>query len=781
MASSDFPQTIEDKALAAAEEAASPTDQTPEEVTAEESLAQRLESLGMRLAKKRDDWIRERRSQGIDKRWQQDIDQYHMRDEANRSSSQMMEAAEQGFPVTKSHARPTRSTVFIGLTRQKSNAGEARFSDIILPTDDRNWGIKPLPVPELTRMAKSMAPAIHSDTQQPAVDANGQQLSESDIAAIIMKIARHYSDGMQTEIESQLTECGYNGELRKLVHYAAMMGTGILKGPIVENKFRRSWRKGTDATGKPFYELDFVKEQRPTSCAVDPRNVLVDPACGDDHQKGEGIFERFIANGQSIRDLAKQPGYMLSQLRKVLEEGPKRSMTMEKPVDGPDKDIDTSYLTKTYELWDYWGTVNYDDAIAAGIDSDLLPDFDPEDPLSSVSVCVILINDRIVKAFLNPVDTGDLPYDFFNWEKVVGSVWGYGIPYLMRAQQKVINSAWRQLMDNMGITAGPQIIVKQQGLVPADGEWTLTSRKIWYNQTNDTPSAEMMHAIEFESHAEEIKGVIEFAMKLVDEETALPAIAQGQEGQAGEPLGAAQMRMNSANVVLRRLVKQFDDDITRPHIGRYYNYNMLYSENDDIKGDFVVDARGSSTMVVRDIQNKAILGLMGAAANPAFAPYLDMKHLFIMALKAQQIDPEDIMADDATIQKNLQAQAQAAQKQDPSIQIAQLRAQAEGQHGDKQIQIAQIAAQAKTEVAKIDNAAAIEKLQAQKEVDIAALSVKQGISVAQIKKALATTVIQTNTTKEIAASKHHLEMQSNLSDNAQSAAPSTPGPFEGAK
>ena len=67
------------------------------------------------------------------------------------------------------------------------------------------------------------------------------------------------------------------------------------------------------------------------------------------------------------------------------------------------------------------------------------------------------------------------------------SCWGFGVPYLMKAQQKVLNAAWRQMMDNSGVTSGPQICVKPDLISPADKNWELSSRKIWWasSETED--------------------------------------------------------------------------------------------------------------------------------------------------------------------------------------------------------------------------------------------------------------------------------------------------------
>jgi hypothetical protein len=136
-----------------------------------EKKEERLQAFGRTLSKQRDEWVRDRYSYGVDKRWLEDEDQYNNKDNIAKAASQMMTSVEQGYPVTTQMAKPHRSTVFIGMTRQKTNAAEARVADILLPTDDRNWGITPTPNPYLMNMLKD---------ERPATDAGpvGQQMGQ---------------------------------------------------------------------------------------------------------------------------------------------------------------------------------------------------------------------------------------------------------------------------------------------------------------------------------------------------------------------------------------------------------------------------------------------------------------------------------------------------------------------------------------------------------------------------------------------------------------------------
>ena len=717
-----------------------------------EKMEERLQAFGHNMAKQRDDWIRIRYGYGVDKRWLEDEDQYNNKDNVNRAASQMMTSVEQGYPVTTQHAKPHRSTVFIGMTRQKTNAAEARVADILLPTDDRNWGIQPTPEPYLAGMTMTNEMAIDPRTGQPIIDPKtGQPLRKKEVARAVMEMARKKAQAMQNEIYDQLIECDYNGELRKVIHDAARLGTGVVKGPVVMNRTRKAWQPYTDAMGQTVYQVDIVQELNPASLRVDPRNVWPDPGCGENIHDGKGIYERQRLTAKQVRDLVKQPGYMKEQIRKVLEEGPKKSATFQELRDEDQRDL----ARDTYELWEYWGDVDHEDLEAAGVEAG------EKDELRAVNACVVMINDTVVKAFLNPLDDGQLPFDFYVWEKVSGSCWGYGVPYLMRAQQKVLNAAWRQMMDNAGVSSGPQIVMNPNVISPADKQWQLSSRKIWFATDDMDDVRKAFATFEFDSHQAELAGIIKMATELADAETGVPVIMQGEKGAAPDTVGGMQMLMNSANVVLRRLVKQFDDMITRPHIRRYYDYNMMYNEDEEVKGDFQIDARGSSALLTRDIQNQAFLNLLAAGMNPVYGMYLDTQKLFEKALQAQHVDPAEVFKSPEEIDKIKEQQAQAAQQQqppDPRIAAAQIRAQSDIARVQAQNQGDMAELQTRLQIKQADITARREEMQLTREIEILKMANSQNLTLEQIKAKLADTAIRERGKKELFAAEQRLKL-----------------------
>jgi hypothetical protein len=765
-----------------------------EAAAAQAKVIERLQTFSAFMTKKRADWIAARAARGIDRRWQEDVDQYNGVDWANRMASSMMETVEQGYPVLTHENKPTRSTVYVPVTRQKTNAAAARLADVMLPTDERNFGIKPTPIPfmpdvkpspvaapaqggastgtgDLARQTPNGAtPSVSSGTStggqppsgmttavQQAVNGGAQaQGPQQDPAtadltpvqqAILAQFqaAKKASDAMQEEIEDCFDECDFNAEMRRVLFDCALLGTGVMMGPIVVKRTGRKWTRVTDAAGAPSWRLEVAEELRPATFRVDPRCFYPDPGCGENVQNGTGAFRYERKTVKQLRQLAKQPEYNLAQLRQVLEEGPQFGRALETAHDQEDHDPTADNV---YEHWFYWGEVDKDDLIAAGVKV-------PDDILVSTSACIEMINSTIVRAYLNPLPDGALPYDMVPWELHPGSCWGYGVPYLMRAQQRVINSAWRMLLDNQGLAAGPQIVIRQGSITPADGSWAITARKVWYADDDIEDVSKAFQTFEFNSHQQELQNVLQMAEQLADVVSAVPMLSAGQEN-VPQTVGGMQVMMNQANVMLRRLVKHCDDRLVKPHIHRYYDYLMEYSDRDDIKGDFQVIALGSSALVVRDIQNQALVQMLALASNPTFAPLINVQKLFEAALRAQHVDPADIMNTPAEIAQAQQRMAQA-QQPDPRIVASQQRAQIDQQRVEAQVQMNQATLQSKENISQAQLQVQLETLNVQREIEMLRLSQKQNLSLQQIKADLAAVAIQERSRQDLAAAQVHVQ------------------------
>jgi hypothetical protein len=164
-------------------------------------------------------------------------------------------------------------------------------------------------------------------------------------------------------------------------------------------------------------------------------------------------------------------------------------------------------------------------------------------------------------------------------------------------------------------------------------------------------------------------------MQYADMETGMPQLMGGERGSAPETVGGMVMLYNNANSVLRQRVKLYDDNITKPHLERYYDWKMANDPDPAIKGDFEIDARGSTALVERDIQNQALLNLAAITNNPRYIPHLREREELKAILKAFKIDPESLLKPEDQVAQEMQAQAQQGAPEDPRIAAAQIKAE----------------------------------------------------------------------------------------------------------
>jgi hypothetical protein len=688
---------------------------------AERDMAERLRVFGVRLQSKANDQVQRRYS--IDERWLDDLRQFN---------------GQYDKVTAATLAASGGSKLFVNITRNKVNAAEARLIDILFPTDDRNWGIQPTPVPYLSKIAKDEDP-VQNEDGSPFVTDQGVQVEKRDIAQGVLEEARERSNGMQDEIEDQLNETNYNSVNRDMVHDAVLYGTGVLKGPVILGKTRQKWSEVVDDQGQVAQVIEMVEDLKPGAERVDPWDFFPDMQARsiDD---AEFIFQRHYMSKKALRDLADKPGFLRTQIAEVLKQDADNSHTATHLQEMQSMAGISSMDNRRFEVWEYHGPVDKDDLIAAGVE------VDEDDVFTDYNGVVWFSENRVIKAVINPADTGEMPYCVFNWEGDDTTIFGVGIPFLMRSSQKVLNATWRMLMDNAGLSVGPQTVINSQVVRPADGNWRLTPHKVWELTDKNGSVNNVFGSFEINSHMTELIALFQYARQIADEETALPQIAQGEQGSATDTASGMSMLMNSANTMLRRVVKNFDDDVTRPFIKRMYDWNMQFNPKEDVKGDFCIDARGTSSLLVKEQQAVNLMNLMNISASPLLEPLTNTAALYRKVVSSMQIEADEIVKSTEEIeletqnmQKQMEAQQQAmmqaqqAQQQAPAgdpLAQQKLELEAQKMQMDAQLKGAQI--QAQTQKLQLDQ----QKMASDRELDLAKMAADKGIKVSEMRTKL---------------------------------------------
>lgn len=708
-------------------------------------MAEKLQALAVTLLAKRKEAIEGRAASGVERRWREDEKAF---DGLEMNQQQSMIDYATGEATRLNSQEPRRSKVAINIIRGKCETTHGRFSDKILPVDDRNWGLKLTPVPEVVKALTDDEPVTMGG--QPLQNKEGGPLVVSDLAKNELKLAEDAMKGMASEIDDQLNECSFNGECRKIAADAVKAGTGVLKGPSVIKRVKKAWMPRTEGA-MTVHVMQAKEEFKPSSKRVSYWNVYPDPNCGEDPQNGAYIWEKDSVLPRDVRMLIGVPGYFESELRKVLLEEPVRHTVTLNKANQHEALSNTVSRGSPYERWEYHGELSRDDLEALGCDCSHDTD------AKTMSAAVVFINDRPVKVQLNPIDTGGLPYDFFQWTQVSDSCWGIGIPRMELWPSRVMNAAWRQMMDNGGDSAGANVIIGD-GIEPDDGNPEITGKKLW-RADQDVDVSKQFAQFQLQNNQKDYERVIEMALRFADLESSVPSLFQGEKEDVPDTLGATKIMVDSSNVALHIRVKRWDDQITRPHLSRYYDWNMQYNPKSEIKGDYCVDPRGASELFLQDQQAPILQQLLAMKQHPDVDLYTDWKKLMEQLYKSYRLN---VMKSEEAIKAEEKRRAEQPQPVAPVIEAAKIRAesaekiaQGKGEIDKHKVDVdtdrdtALVNAQA--EKNRNDHAATMTELSVRRELAMLDYATQNKLKLDDVKKELAINTMKIQSVEKLAA------------------------------
>lgn len=630
----------------------------------------KLDEIGQRLQLLAEEEVRNRN--GVEREWIDNIRVY----EGKYTDEQRAKFKGRG-----------RSEAFANLIRVKCDFAVARMSEMVAPTDDRNWDFSPTPDPELVS-------AMRVD------DVEAEPTQEQQDAQAIMQEASDKAAKMRKYMDDQLQECDYNAQLRLVIRDAVRLGTGVLKGPAVLGRTKSAWRKDAQ-TGISVYVEE--EDLAPIGAWVDPWDFFPEFAAASVSQ-AEYVFERHRCNRKYLRKLARQPGFSAKRLNEVLE-GHTRSYWLGQVSQVRGSLISTPYKEGQYELWEYHGPLKAEEARLMGIDV-------PEgDNITEVMATVFFVEGKVVKASLNIQPDEAMTYYTYTWRKRDGCIFGYGLPQDGMDSQEAANSAWRMVLDNAAMSAIPQVVINSRLLRPVDKNYAMYPGKQWELTEPNKTVNDAFGTFAVPANTQQLMQIFTFARELLDYETGISMLTQGQQGPnvTKTALGMS-MLMNSASAMLRQKVKEFDDEVTGPFIRNLYNWNMKFNPDEDAKGDYTIVPLGSSSLLVREQQTQGLMQMMQMAQLPMLAPWVKWDELFRAAVQSMSINGDRFVKTKDEYAKDMQQQAKqgpppptyAEQVAMGKLQLQQQQLALDAQIKEQEIALAQMDAEIERFKAEVD-------------------------------------------------------------------------------
>ncbi len=161
------------------------------------------------------------------------------------------------------------------------------------------------------------------------------------------------------------------------------------------------------------------------------------------------------------------------------------------------------------------------------------------------------------------------------------------------------------------------------------------------------------------------------ARVLADESTGFPSFAHGQTGVSGVGRTASgiSMLMSAANGSIRNVVKNVDDYLLSPLGKAFFNFNMQFDFDPEIKGDLEVKAQGTESLMANEVRSQRLMQFLQVAQNPTLAPFAKMDYIIREIAKSMDLDPDKVVnsLNDAKLQaeilKQMNPQAAAGPEQ----------------------------------------------------------------------------------------------------------------------
>jgi hypothetical protein len=613
--------------------------------------------------------LAERDRRLVEQRWLQDIRQYRG----------------QYDPEIEAALGANRSKAFVRKTRVKIKTVDSRVADLLFPAgSEKNWEIAPTPKPsvsdemrqdvigrlqEMVRQANAQQTAM---AQQQGVDPSTVppvRLARQQIDEAIKEVVRQASKKMGTAIEDQLVEARYKEVCIKAIHSGHLYGTGIIKGPLIERKIRTSfveeggrWVMKNEAYLVPF--IDFVPLWR------------FYPDMSSNELSGcRYVFERHQMTRADFAELAERKSFKGDVIKAYIQANPNGRLTP-RYVDDQLKIMGERMhkqgaTTGSYEVLERWGWLDGEQLSGVGVCV-------PTDRQHESFFCNVWVlpTGEVIKAVMQPINGVTWPYHLYYFDKDETSIFGEGLATIMRDDQTMINAGTRMILDNAAITGGPMFEVNPSLLSKLDN---VTEFGPWkaFLRNNANPGQRAVVPVEVPSKLAELSNIVQMFEANADEVTAIPRYMYGEasnQGAAGTASGMS-MLMGAVNIVIKDLITAWDEGVTRSFLSGMYHWNMQFNPDPAIKGDFDVKARGTSSLVAKEVRARQLDAFSLSVANPIDAPFIKRDRLLRQRAEVNELSDVIKTEDEMKAEQEQGMAQQQMMQQQQQLQMALLQGQ----------------------------------------------------------------------------------------------------------
>jgi len=574
--------------------------------------------------------------------------------------------------IAKIQEKGERSQVYVGLTRTKVLAAYSRMTDLLFQPGQKFFSIEATPITKQPLVETELTEKAALEIMQ-AAEVIDPGLVDDLIAARFAELVEELEeetkkrvDNMEEAILDQAIENNLEGKMKDAIMEQVIFGTGAMKAGTLRIEKNHKWIKTDEG-----FNLIYEESPSPEMEAVSIFDLYPDPyATSIDDMRN--IFRRHIISRQDFVDLKDYPGFNSDLIDYCIEEYPDGNH-YEEQHEKDRREIaninDYETKTKKFEVIEFWGSLNGYDLMEVGVE------LDDEDPSMEYQANIWFTEDKVIKAQLNPLPGGVIPYFIFPYEKNPHAFWGTGVPRMMRDSQSTMNAATRIYLDNVALSSGPMVEVNTDIMASGEDPTELYPWRVFLREGGDG-NQPMVRFYQPQSNSPALVSVIELFRRFADETTALPSYTHGQtQSSLNRTATGISILMSNANIVLKSVIKNIDDFLTKPMVRSLYDWNMTWNDNEMVKSDMRIVARGSTALIQKEVQSQRLLQFLSLINNPMDAQMVNREKLLVDIAKSLDIDPDEVIKSQEELmnEQALQQAIAASQQggQSPEVQNAE--------------------------------------------------------------------------------------------------------------
>jgi len=542
-------------------------------------------------------------------------------------------------------------------------------------------GVPPVPPPITPQPAPGvgwsgpLSPEVMTGQQAPTMPTPDQiedrveQLRDAARKAAKKKAVEEAKEAAD-ELDDLLTEGGFYEAFAEFLIDLPIFPFAAIKGPTVRMCSQVKWENGQP-----------VRKQVPKMfwSRVSPFDLYWTPTAHNVHEAE--FVERLRLTRADLLACKGLPGYNDAAIGECLDRFHDRGFREWWDV----VDVERALL-ENREAWprtssslidtaEYHGSVSGKTLLEWGMDESQIPD-----PQQEYRVTAWLIDRFVIKTQLDPTPSQRAPYYVSQFEKIPGTMYGYGLPDLLEDIQTVANASYRALVNNMGMASGPQVVINDRVLAPGedDGMYPWKRWHVNYDPMMQGAATQPITFYQPDSRAQEIQGLIANLNVMADDVSAIPRYMTGgaQAGGAGRTASGLSMLMSNAAKTLQNVAASIDRDVFDPMLKHLYETIMLTMPG-VFRGDESVVVKGVTYAVKREQDRTRQLEFLNMTSNPTDMQIVGIEgraKVLGAVAGAIGLDWENIVPDDDALKAAQAAQQQQQQneQQQHNMQMQQM-------------------------------------------------------------------------------------------------------------